>query len=156
MVTARLMTRRYVRALVRHRDQELCLAGVWQITGFDRRPLTVIKGARASSSYSLRQRVSAFVNGITSFSNRPLLYIFQIGILVMLLSMAAGAILMYESLSGRVGVPGWASLMVSIWFLGGLTIFCLGVIGIYVAKVFTETKDRPYTVVRRKYSSARE
>ena len=156
MVTARLMTRRYVRALVRHRDHELCLAGVWQITGFDQRPLTVIKGARASSSYSLRQRVSAFVNAITSFSNRPLLYIFQIGILVMLLSMAAGAILMYESLSGRVGVPGWASLMVSIWFLGGLTIFCLGVIGIYVAKVFTETKDRPYTVVRREYSSARE
>ena len=71
MVTARLMTRRYVRALVRHRDHELCLAGVWQITGFAQQPLTVKKGARANSSYSLRRRISAFANAVTSFSNRP-------------------------------------------------------------------------------------
>ena len=55
-----------------------------------------------------------------------------------------------------IGVPGWASLIVSIWFLGGLTIFCLGVIGVYLAKVFTETKDRPYTVVRAEYRRAVE
>jgi putative glycosyltransferase len=51
------------------------------------------------------------------------------------------------------GVPGWASLIVSIWFLGGMTIFCLGVIGVYLAKVFIETKDRPYTIVRAEYPS---
>jgi putative glycosyltransferase len=92
-----------------------------------------------------------FVNAITSFSNRPLIYIFQIGIAVMLLSLLAGAILLYQTLAGNVGVPGWASIMVSIWFLGGLTIFCVGVIGVYLAKVFTETKQRPYTVVRAEY-----
>jgi putative glycosyltransferase len=92
-----------------------------------------------------------FVNALTSFSNRPLIYIFQIGITVMLLSAAAGAVLLYRSVTGRIGVPGWASIMVSIWFLGGLTIFCVGVIGIYLAKVFTETKRRPYTVVRAEY-----
>jgi putative glycosyltransferase len=156
VITARLMTRRYVRALVRHRDQELCLAGLWQITGFDQRPLVVNKRSGVASSYTMRRRISVFVNAITSFSNRPLLYIFQIGVMVMLLSIAAGVMLLYQSLSGRVGVPGWASLMVSIWFLGGLTIFCLGVIGVYVAKVFTETKDRPYTVVRREYGPPRE
>jgi putative glycosyltransferase len=69
----------------------------------------------------------------------------------MLLSTVAGGVLLQQSLSGRVGVPGWASLMVSIWFLGGLTIFSIGVIGVYIAKVFTETKRRPYTVVRREY-----
>jgi len=156
VITARLMTRRYVRALVRHRDQEICLAGLWQITGFDQRPLVVNKRRGASSSYTLRRRLSAFVNAITSFSNRPLIYIFQIGVAVMLLSIVAGVVLMYESLSGQVGVPGWASLMVSMWFLGGLTIFCLGVIGIYVAKVFTETKERPYTVVRHEYGATRK
>ena len=65
--------------------------------------------------------------------------------------MIAGMVLMYESLTGDIGVPGWASIMVSIWFLGGVTIFCVGVLGIYLAKVFTETKNRPYTIVRRIY-----
>jgi putative glycosyltransferase len=156
IVTARLMTRRYVRALVRHRDREVCLAGLWVITGFDQRSVPVTKRSGATSSYNVRRRISAFVNAITSFSNRPLLYIFQIGMAVMLLSIATGIILLYESLSGRVGVPGWASLMVSIWFLGGLTIFCIGVIGIYLAKVFTETKRRPYTVVRHEYSAEQD
>ena len=148
VITVRLMTRRYVRALVRHRDRELCLAGIWAITGFEQRPVQVAKGSRAGSTYSLRRKISVFVNALTSFSNRPLIYIFQIGIGVMLLSASAGAVLLYRSVTGRIGVPGWASIMVSIWFLGGLTIFCVGVIGIYLAKVFTETKRRPYTVVR--------
>lgn len=151
IVTARLMTRRYVRALVQHRDQEVCLAGLWMITGFDQRPIVITKRSGGTSSYSLRRRVSIFVNAITSFSNRPLLYIFQIGIGVMLLSVVTGIVLLYESLTGGIGVPGWASLMVSIWFLGGLIIFCIGVIGIYIAKVFTETKRRPYTIVREDY-----
>jgi putative glycosyltransferase len=151
VITARLMTRRYVRALVRHRDQELCLAGIWMLTGFEQRSLTVAKGSRPGTTYSTRKRISVFVNALTSFSNRPLIYIFQIGISVMLLSAVAGAVLLYRSFTGRIGVPGWASIMVSIWFLGGLTIFCVGVIGIYLAKVFTETKRRPYTVVRADY-----
>ncbi len=151
VVTARLMTRRYVRALVSHEERELCLAGLWVITGFEQRPLTVTKGHRGGSSYSTRARLSAFANAITSFSNRPLVYIFQIGAAVMALSVAAGALLLYQSLSGEIGVPGWASIMVSIWFLGGLIIFCVGVIGMYLAKIFTEIKRRPYTIVRAEY-----
>jgi putative glycosyltransferase len=151
VVTARLMTRRYVDALVQHQDREVCLAGLEVITGFDQRALAVTKATRGGSSYGVRRRISAFVNAITSFSNRPLLYIFQLGIAVILLSMTAGIVLMYESLTGDIGVPGWASIMVSIWFLGGVTIFCVGVLGIYLAKVFTETKNRPYTIVRRIY-----
>ena len=69
----------------------------------------------------------------------------------MLVSIVAGVMLLIDELERAGGVPGWASLMVSLWFLGGLTIFCLGVIGVYVAKVFTETKERPYTVVRQEY-----
>jgi putative glycosyltransferase len=156
VVTARLMTRRYVRALVSHEDQEICLAGLWTITGFDQRPLVVRKLNRQGSSYTIRRRISVFVNAITSFSNRPLLYIFQLGVAVMLLSLLAGIVLLYESVSGNIGVPGWASIMVSIWFLGGLTIFCVGVIGVYLAKVFTETKRRPYTVIRAEYGADEE
>ncbi len=156
VVTARLMTRRYVQSLVQHRDREVCLAGLWMITGFEQLPLTVSKGSNDGSSYSVRRRISVFVNAITSFSNRPLMYIFQIGVLVMALSTAAGGILLYKSLRGEVGVPGWASIMVSIWFLGGVTIFCVGVLGIYLGKIFTEAKDRPYTVVRHVYGGQAE
>lgn len=151
VVTARLMTRRYVKALVSHEERELCLAGLWVITGFDQRPMTVRKGRRAGSSYTTRKRLSVFANAITSFSNRPLVYIFQIGMAVMALSVAAGVMLLYRSMTGRIGVPGWASIMVSIWFLGGLIIFCVGVIGMYLAKIFTEIKRRPYTIIRAEY-----
>lgn len=153
IVTARLMTRRYVDALVQHRDQEVSLAGLCTITGFEQRSLIVDKGTRGNTSYGLRRRISAFVTAITSFSNRPLLYIFQLGVGVILLSIVAGIVLMYQSMTGRIGVPGWASIMVSIWFLGGVMIFCVGVLGIYLAKVFTETKDRPYTIIRRIYGT---
>jgi putative glycosyltransferase len=153
IVTARLMTRRYVDALVQHRDQEVSLAGLCTITGFEQRSLVVDKGTRGNTSYGLRRRISAFVTAITSFSNRPLLYIFQLGVGVILLSIVAGIVLMYQSMTGRIGVPGWASIMVSIWFLGGVMIFCVGVLGIYLAKVFTETKDRPYTIIRRIYGT---
>ena len=151
IVTARLMTRRYVDALVQHDEREMTLAPLWQITGFVQHASLVVKRSRPGSSYSFRRRVSVFVSNITAFSNRPLIYIFQVGIAVMLLSVVAGAVLFYQWLSGGIGVPGWASIMVSIWFLGGLMIFCIGVIGIYLAKVFTETKRRPYTIVRAEH-----
>ena len=156
VVTARLMTRKYVQALVSHHERELCLAGLWVITGFTQQPLTVTKGSRGQSSYDVRKRISVFVNAITSFSNRPLIYIFQIGIAVMALSIGAGVILLYTIMTAGIGVPGWVSIMVSVWFLGGLTIFCIGVIGIYLAKVFIETKQRPYTIIRADYESDRD
>jgi putative glycosyltransferase len=151
VVTARLMTRRYVDALVQHEDREVFLAGLWMLTGFSQVAVAVTKQSRGTSSYTLRRRVSVLVNAVTSLSNRPLIYIFYSGAAIMLLSVLAGVTLLTEYLTGRIGQPGWASLMISIWFLGGLTVFSLGIIGVYLAKVFTETKRRPYTVVRADY-----
>lgn len=151
VTTARLMTHRFVQALVSHQEREVSLAGLCVLTGFEQRPHVVRKGSRPGTSYTMRKRLSVFVNAITSLSNRPLVYIFQIGMGVMALSLVAGVVLLYESLHGRVGVPGWASVMVSIWFLGGLIIFCVGVIGMYLSKIFLEVKHRPYTIVRAEY-----
>ena len=156
VVTARLMTRRYVRSLVQHRDKEICMAGLWVITGFRQIPLIVRKLSRGGTTYSTRKRISVLVNSVTSFSNRPLIYIFYLGCAIMALAGMAGLYLVFRALALGSGVPGWPSLIVSIWFLGGLTIFCLGVIGIYLAKVFMETKDRPYTIVRAEYTRTRE
>jgi putative glycosyltransferase len=156
IVTVRLMTRRYVSQLVRHRDREVCLAGLWVITGFRQLPLVVAKQQRAGHAYRARQRVSVMVNALTSFSNRPLVFIFYIGSALMLVSTTAACYMVVRALRHGIGVPGWATLVVSVWFLGGMTIFCVGVIGIYLSKVFMETKDRPYTIVRAEYSRSNE
>lgn len=151
VVTARLMTSRYVADLIRHRDRETNLAALWMITGYAQVPIAVNKLSGAPTTYTLRRRISVLVNAITSFSNRPLIFIFYLGGFIVLTSMVYGGSLIWRALHGEIGIPGWASLIVSIWFLGGVTIFCVGVIGIYLAKVFMETKDRPYTIVRATY-----
>jgi putative glycosyltransferase len=153
VLTVRLMTRRYTRALIQHQDREICLAALWVTTGFEQRPLEVIKGSRPGTSYSLRARVSALVSAVTSFSNRPLIYIFYMGAAVVTISSIAALLLVIEAMAGRIGVAGYASLIVSIWFLGGLTLFSIGIVGVYLAKVFTETKNRPYTVIRAEYGT---
>jgi putative glycosyltransferase len=152
LVTVRLMTARYVSNLVRHRDKEIFLAGLWQITGFRQEPLPIHKHSRGASNYNFRRKVTIFVNAITSFSNKPLVFIFYLGVAIMLLSTMAAAYLIIRRLFFGVLLFGWPSLIVSVWMLGGLTIFSLGIIGIYISKIFTETKDRPYTIVREVYS----
>lgn len=152
LLTVRLMTRRYVAQLVQHRDREICLAGLWVLTGFQQLPVQVDKRNREGRAYRNRQRLSALVNAVTSFSNRPLVYIFYLGCVIVALSSTAAALLVQRALFHGIDVPGYASLIVSVWFLGGTTIFCLGVIGVYLSKVFMETKDRPYTIVRADYS----
>lgn len=150
-VTARLMTRRYVDSLIQHRDREMTMAPLWAMTGYEQVALPVVKQSRRDTSYNFRHRVANLVDNITSFSNRPLVYIFYLGTLIMLISGAYGIWLIWEATHGGVGVPGWPTLIVSVWFLGGITIFCIGVIGVYLSKVFSETKDRPYTIVRADY-----
>ena len=74
----------------------------------------------------------------------------------MAVSSLAALVLVARAMTDGIGVPGYASLIVSVWFLGGLTIFCIGIVGVYVAKIFMETKDRPYTVVRAEYGGVGE
>src|SRR5215831_7826230 len=151
LITARLMTRKYVDALVRHQERETLIAGLWVLTGFDQVPVTVTKSSTRRSTYSLRKRINHFVNAITSFSSKPLVFIFYLGCIILLLSTVAAVDLIVRKLLFGTLLAGWASLMVSIWLLGGLTIFCLGVIGIYLSKVFIEVKQRPYTVIKQIY-----
>ncbi len=155
VVTARLMTRRYVDALLRFRERELTILALGAITGFEQRPMTVRKQARGRSTYTIARRISVLVNAVTSFSNRPLLMIFYLGCGIMATASLAATYLVWRRAIGGVGVAGWASLVVSVWFLGGLMIFCIGVVGIYLAKVFIEVKQRPYAIVRAQYPPER-
>jgi putative glycosyltransferase len=148
LCTVRLMTRRYVDALIAHRERAMIIGGLWVITGFAQLALPIKKGTRPGSSYGLGRKVSILVNAVTSFSAKPLLFIFYLGLLLSLLSFGAAFLLVMRRVFFGVLLAGWPSLMVSVGFLGGLTLFCLGVIGIYLQKVFIETKQRPYTIVR--------
>jgi len=148
-ITARLMTREYVHALMGHREREFVMSGLWALTGFNQIPITVRKHHKAKSAYGLRRKISHLVNAITSFSAKPLVLIFYLGCFILFVSSVAAADLILRKLIFGTLLEGWASLIVSIWLLGGLTIFCLGVIGIYLSKVFIEVKQRPYTIIKQ-------
>ena len=150
-ITARLMRKDYVDALVQHREREIYLGGLFVITGFDQRQQAVVKHSRGQSSYTLRMKFTEAVNAITAFSNRPLILIFYVGTALMAVTGPYLGYLIVQSLFWRISVAGWSSLIVSVWFLGGLNLFMLGIIGIYLSKIFIETKNRPYTLIRRIY-----
>lgn len=150
-LTARLMTRAYVAALVGYQEREFVMSGLWALTGFQQVAVKVRKHDKGTSSYGLHRKISHLVNAITSFSNKPLVLIFYLGCLIVLVSSVAAIDLIVRKLLFGTLLEGWASLIVSIWLLGGLTIFCLGVIGIYLSKIFIEVKQRPYTIVKQTY-----
>lgn len=147
-VTARLMTRRYVDAFLLHGEYHAFLDGLWEITGFERRPFPMDKGSKGSTTYSLFRRFSMAVDAVTSFSSRPLVLVFYLGLGIFLAAGAAAVYLVFRYFRYGDLEMGWPSVIVSIWLLGGLTLFCLGLIGIYLSKVFIETKQRPGAIVR--------
>jgi len=149
LVTARLMSRRYVDALLLHDEREVFMAGLWVTTGFDQRPHAVVKHNTHPSTYTLRRKLSLVVNSITSFSNAPLIGIFYIGVLISLLAGAYTAYLVFHWMFFARPPSGWTSVMASIWLLGGLVISFIGIVGIYLSKIYSETKRRPYTIVRK-------
>lgn len=151
VVTARLMTRNYVHALVRHDEREIFLAGLWYITGFDQRPCIIKKHSTSETTYTFKRKMTLLVNSVTSFSNAPLVAIFYCGVAILLTAGAYSAYLLFHWLFLAKPLVGWTSVMASIWLLGGLIISFIGVIGIYLSKIFSETKRRPYTIVRKVY-----
>jgi putative glycosyltransferase len=150
-VVARLMTKQYVASLLLHREREVFIDGLWGITGFKQIPCPIVKQHKGETTYNLTRKIEVFVNAVTSFSNKPLIFTFYLGCLILLASTIAALYLIVRIILFEELLMGWPSLIVSIWLLGGLTIFCLGVLGIYLSKIFVETKQRPYTIVRRIY-----
>ncbi|MCE5982937.1 MULTISPECIES: glycosyltransferase family 2 protein [unclassified Pseudomonas] len=152
VVTARLMTRRYVDALLRHQEREVFMAGLWHITGFDQRGQILNKLSTSQTTYTFRRKMSLLVNSVTSFSNTPLVSIFYIGLAISLLSTLYISYLVINWMFLAKPLSGWTSVMASIWLLGGMIISFIGIVGIYLSKIFAETKQRPYTIVRQIYA----
>lgn len=151
VVTARLMTRRYVDALLRHEEREVFIAGLWHITGFAQSAVPVQKFSSSHTTYTLKRKLSLLVNSVTSFSAFPLVAIFYTGLIIFTFTCGYTAYLVFNWLFFSYPLLGWTSVMVSIWLLGGLILSGMGIIGIYLSKIFSESKRRPYTIVRKIY-----
>jgi putative glycosyltransferase len=156
IVTSRLMTRRYVNALLCHQEREVFIAGLWHITGFDQQSQVIKKHSKSETTYTFRSKMSLLVNSVTSFSNAPLVSIFYIGISISMLASAYIIYLASHWFFFAKPMSGWTSVMASIWLLGGMVISFIGVVGIYLSKIFSETKQRPYTIVRQIYAKQKD
>lgn len=151
ITTARLMTRRYVNALLQFRERELVISCLWVITGFKQCQCPVKKHGSSATTYNLAKKLAHVTNAITSFSEAPLRLIFYMGAFIFTCSLLYTATLVFYRVFLSHPVDGWTSVMVSIWLLGGMVISFVGVLGIYLSKIFSEIKQRPYTIVREVY-----
>ncbi|HET6329969.1 MAG TPA: glycosyltransferase family 2 protein [Holophagaceae bacterium] len=148
MSLSRLMTRRYVRSLLRYRERNLFIPGVWHIMGYAQKGVPITKTSRGESTYTLRKKIAHFVNAVTSFSDTPLILIFYTGVGICTASFAMAFYFILKKLIYGVSSSGWTSLIVTFSGLAGIIILFLGVIGIYLSKMFIELKQRPHTIVR--------
>lgn len=147
----RLMTRRAVEALRAYPEVNLYLRGIVPLLGFRTARVQYARGARVAgeSKYPLRRMISLGLQGVTSFSAAPLRLITALGFLVSLGSLALVLWAIWIRLFTDDAVPGWASTVVPIYFLGGVQLLCIGIIGEYLAKTYVEVKRRPRFIIER-------
>ena len=153
-LTVRLMNRHYTQNLIRYQEREMEFGVLTELVGFRKKSVEVLKLSTSPTSYSLVEKFNLMVNAVTSSTNRPLWIIFYLGLGITLASSVYVVwLLINRMIYGMEVVEGWTSIMVAIFFIGGLNMFVLGIIGIYLSKVFIESKQRPYTVIRRIYEA---
>lgn len=148
--TVRLMTRQYTHELIRHKEQMTAIGGLWVLTGFRQTGFLFDKLCRAQSSYSFFKRLRMLLDSIISFSEKPLYGVFFLGCGMFFLSCLVACYLIVKKITGTV-LSGWVSVMVSLWGLSGLVLLSMGLVGIYISRIFIETKNRPYVIIRNIY-----
>lgn len=151
MITARLMNRRYADALLQFKEREYVFGGILYLMGFKQIPVYVEKKHKKMSTYNFGRKISIAIDAIISFSNFPLKVIFVAGSLISITSLIYTVYLFLMQALAKRYVTGWTSIIVSIWFLSGIIILCIGLLGIYISKIFSEVKERPFTIIRKIY-----
>ena len=140
----RLMSSRALNELSKYKERNLFLRGIVPLIGYD---TSIVKYERkeriaGESKYPLKKMLSFALDGITSFSTKPLTIIAGLGSIIIISSIFAAIYVFCSYLVGHV-VAGWTSLMLSIWFIGGVQLLCVGVLGTYTGKIYKEVKERP-------------
>ena len=140
----RLMSHRAVEALSQYKERNLFLRGIVPLIGFKTESVYYERAKRVAgeSKYPLKKMLKFAFDGITSFSIKPISLITTLGIIIVLCSIAAFIYTLISLFTGNAE-PGWASLIISIWFLGGVQLSAIGIVGQYIGKIYVESKERP-------------
>ncbi len=147
----RLMGRRSLEQLKTFKEVNLFLRGMIPLLGFKSTKVTYQRGERAAgeSKYPIRKMLALAVDGITSFSVRPLRLVALMGIGFAFAAMIQLGWIFYVKYSLDTAIPGWASTLIPITFFGGVQLFCLGLVGEYIGKIYQETKQRPSFIIEK-------
>lgn len=150
----RLLSKRATSSLLQYKERNLFLRGMVPLVGYRSTKVYYARKERyaGKSKYPLKKMMNFAFDGITSFSVAPIHLIMNLGILIVLVSLIMMIYALVRKGMGDV-VTGWSSLMVSIWFIGGVQLISISMIGEYVGKVFSEVKQRPrYVIEEDKYT----
>lgn len=141
-----------IQAILAMKDHIRYFPTMSQWVGFNKAYVDVQHGERevGSSSYSWRKLIQLAINNIIAFSLKPLRITVQIGLLISIISAFIGIVYLTQYFMGYTTVSGFTSIIISVWFLAGVIIFILGIIGIYLGKVFEKVKDRPIYIIDKK------
>ena len=140
----RLMSRRALQMLEGYSERNLYLRGLIPMIGL---PSTTVDDAiserqAGASKYTLKKMLNLALDGITSFSVKPLYCIIYLGIAFLFISLGIGIYVLHALIAGTA-VPGWSSLILSVWLVGGFVLICVGITGVYIGKIYNEVKRRP-------------
>ncbi len=140
----RLLSHRALDILSEYRESNLFLRGIVPQIGLTMAVVTYSRNVRVAgeSKYPLSKMLSFSIDGITSFSSRPIRYIFFLGVIFLLIDIAIAGYVLWTYFHGDA-IRGWSSIMLSIWFVGGCILIGLGIVGEYIGKIFIEVKQRP-------------
>ena len=140
----RFLSRRVLEQLSHYQERNVYLRGIIPLLGF---PSTTVddvirERTAGTSKYTVRKMFSLALDGITSFSVKPIYGIVYLGIIFVFISILIGIYVLYSLISGTAE-HGWASLMLSVWFVGGIVLMSIGAVGLYIGKIYKEVKRRP-------------
>jgi putative glycosyltransferase len=150
-LTARLMKQHYVTAVLNFKEKALDVWAIFLLAGFNQRGIPVEKKSKGSTTYTLSKKIKMSIEIMTSLSHRPLYSIFFLGIIWVFISGANIVYILVQKWLYGAEIEGWASIMASLWLIGGVVIFMLGLIGIYLSKIFLEIKNRPLSIIKTIY-----
>ncbi len=140
----RLLSRRALDMLAGYKERNLYLRGIIPMIGLQTSTVNDVISEREAgvSKYTVKKMLGLALDGITSFSVKPIYLIFSLGMLFLLVSLLIGIYVLHAIIVGTA-VAGWASLILSVWLTGGCLMIAIGIVGIYIGKIYTEVKQRP-------------
>jgi putative glycosyltransferase len=145
----RLQTYNYVQSLLLYKEAETFPAGLMALSGYNQKPFLIEKNYKGSTVYTFKKRLQFAFNSLIAFSSKPLVIISVIGAIISFISLLALVLVVVNKLCNTSYQSGWVSIIVSIWFVGGLILTSVGIIGIYLAKVFNQIKNRPLYIIKK-------